>query len=266
MESQCVMVSSQMQKRIREALVKIEIEHQVKVLFACESGSRGWGFSSRDSDYDVRFIYVHSLDWYLTLDSKRDVIEKPIDNELDIAGWELSKALRLMRNSNPALIEWLHSPIVYRKDELFFEQLEQLASKFYSSLKARYHYLSIAKRNLHTDFKNEQVKLKKYFYILRAILALRWIEQSNDMPPMAFSQLVAATVTDHTVLAEIDELLVIKQNANESQYGSRRPAIDRLINETIASAETLNLPEPYCRDSRLLDEFLKSTILINKIA
>lgn len=265
MESECVMVSALMQKRIQEALVKIEIEHQVKVLFACESGSRGWGFSSRDSDYDVRFIYVHSLDWYLTLDSKRDVIEKPIDDELDIAGWELSKALKLMRNLNPALIEWLHSPIVYLKDKSFFEQLEQLASKFYSPLKARYHYLSIARRNLHTDFKGTQVKLKKYFYILRSVLALRWIEQSKNMPPMAFSQLVAATVTDHTVLAEINELLVIKQNVNESQYGTRRPAIDKLISETIARAEKLNLSEPYCRDSRLLDQFLKNTILTNKI-
>ncbi|MER5138288.1 MULTISPECIES: nucleotidyltransferase domain-containing protein [Providencia] len=252
-----------MRERIQKTLAEIETTHRVKILFACESGSRGWGFASCDSDYDVRFIYVHQLDWYLTLDRKRDVIEKPIDNELDVSGWELSKALKLMRNSNPALIEWLHSPIVYHKDASFIQQFELLASKFYSPLKARYHYLSIAKRNLREDFKGETVRLKKYFYILRAILALRWIEHSKIMPPMAFSQLVSATVTDHAVLAEINELLVIKQNVDESEYGSRRPAIDRLIIETIEKSEKLNLSEPYCRDSALLDKFLQKAILAN---
>jgi len=261
MESKHFSVSPLMQARIRDTLAEIETVHQVKVLFACESGSRGWGFASRDSDYDVRFIYVHQLDWYLTLDRKRDVIEKPIDDELDVAGWELSKALKLMRNSNPALIEWLHSPINYQKDELFYQQFEQLAAKFYSPLKARYHYLSIAKRNLHTDFKGEQVRLKKYFYILRAILALCWIEQSKEMPPMAFRQLVDATVTNKAVLAEVDELLILKRNADESLYGTRRPAIDRLIVETIEKSEKLNFPEPCCRDSKLLDAFLQNTIL-----
>lgn len=254
-------VSVPMQKRIQSTLKEIERTHNVKILFACESGSRGWGFASRDSDYDVRFIYVHKLDWYLTLDKKRDVIEKPIDDELDVSGWELSKALKLMRHSNPALIEWLHSPIVYFKDPLFFSQLEKLAAQFYSPLKSRYHYLSISKRNLHTDFKGENVKLKKYFYLLRAILALHWIENRKEMPPMAFSELVNATVSDKNVLSEINELLVIKSQSNESQYGARRRAIDQLVEATVTNAERLALPEPSCRDSGLLDDFFRETVL-----
>ncbi|EOV8088757.1 nucleotidyltransferase domain-containing protein [Providencia rettgeri] len=263
METGYESVSVLMRERIGKTLKEIEEARHVKILFACESGSRGWGFASRDSDYDVRFIYVHKLDWYLTLDKKRDVIEKPIDDELDVSGWELSKALKLMRNSNPALIEWLHSPIVYYKDEAFFAQLEQLAAQFYSPLKSRYHYLSISKRNLHTDFKGERVKLKKYLYLLRAVLALCWIEVSKSMPPMAFSKLVAATITDNKVLAEIDELLVIKHQAVESDYGARRPAIDKLVLEVIANAERMQFPEPACRDSRLLDDFFRKTVLEN---
>ncbi|MGJ3355710.1 nucleotidyltransferase domain-containing protein [Providencia sp. Je.9.19] len=261
METDHESVSVLMKERIHKTLKEIEETYHVKILFACESGSRGWGFASRDSDYDVRFIYVHKLDWYLTLDKKRDVIEKPIDDELDVSGWELSKALKLMRNSNPALIEWLHSPIVYFKDKVFFAQLEQLAAQFYSPLKSRYHYLSISKRNLHTDFKGEQVRLKKYFYILRATLALRWLELGKKMPPMAFSELVAATVNDKAVLDEINELLFFKSQANESQYGARRPAIDRLIAESIAKAELLQLSEPNYRHSHLLDDFLFQTVL-----
>ncbi len=175
----------------------------------------------------------------------------------------ISKALKLMRNSNPALIEWLHSPIVYFKDEAFFAQLGELAAQFYSPLKSRYHYLSISKRNLHTDFKGERIKLKKYFYLLRAVLALRWIETSKSMPPMAFSELVNATVKDKLVRLEIDELLVIKGQADESHYGARRPAIDKLVLEVIANAEHMQFPEPACRDSRLLDEFFRKAVLEN---
>ena len=49
-------------QRVRNALAQVEAERNVRVLFACESGSRAWGFASRDSDYDVRFLYVHRRD------------------------------------------------------------------------------------------------------------------------------------------------------------------------------------------------------------
>ena len=96
-------------QRVRNALAQVEAERNVRVLFACESGSRAWGFASRDGDYDVRFLYVH----------RRDVIEQPIANDLDVSGWELRKALRLLRKSNPPLLEWLKSPVVYRHDPVF---------------------------------------------------------------------------------------------------------------------------------------------------
>lgn len=65
-----------MRERIIELLHSIEAEHGVKVLYACESGSRAWGFASPDSDYDVRFVYVRPLEDYLSLVPVRDVIEK----------------------------------------------------------------------------------------------------------------------------------------------------------------------------------------------
>ena len=90
---------------IQVRLSAIEAEHGVRVLYACESGSRGWGFASPDSDYDVRFIYVHPLPWYLRVSAQRDVIEVPISDELDINGWELRKALSLLKKGNATLIE-----------------------------------------------------------------------------------------------------------------------------------------------------------------
>ena len=100
-------------QRVRHALAQVEAERNVRVLVACESGSRAWGFASRDSDYDVRFLYVHRRDWYLSVEDRRDVIEQPIAHDLDVSGWELRKALRLLRKSNPPVLEWLKSPVVW---------------------------------------------------------------------------------------------------------------------------------------------------------
>ena len=86
-----------MRQEILQRLSDIEAKYDVKILLAVESGSRAWGFESKDSDYDVRFIYVHRKDWYLSLIEGRDVIEElDPDGVLDLAGWDLKKALLLM--------------------------------------------------------------------------------------------------------------------------------------------------------------------------
>ena len=106
------MVSDEIRTTIAAELTRIEQAYDCEVLLAVESGSRAWGFQSRDSDYDVRFVYVHRPEWYLSvdLDLRRDVIEKPITDELDISGWDIRKTLRLFAKSNPPLLEWLGSP------------------------------------------------------------------------------------------------------------------------------------------------------------
>ena len=109
-----------------DEISRLEQAHDVTVLYACESGSRAWGFESEDSDYDVRFIYLQRTEWYLTIQNKRDVIEKPIDDELDVSGWDVPKALELLRKSNPPLLEWLQSPIVYKQTSSFIERLRKL--------------------------------------------------------------------------------------------------------------------------------------------
>ncbi len=115
MEQQLNGVDSAMRERVRQVLGEVEERYDVRVLYACESGSRGWGFASPDSDYDVRFLYVHPPEWYLRVEAQRDVIELPIDHELDVCGWEWRKALGLLKRANPTLIEWLDSPVVYQE-------------------------------------------------------------------------------------------------------------------------------------------------------
>ncbi len=120
-------LSSAMRTRVQEELERLERERNVKVLYACESGSRAWGFASPDSDYDVRFVYVEKPDWFVQVDAPRDVIERPLDDELDVSGWELRKTLGLLRKSNPTLLEWLDSPLVYRQEDQATARLRQLA-------------------------------------------------------------------------------------------------------------------------------------------
>lgn len=152
-----------MRERVSQQLKEIERRYDVKVLYACESGSRGWGFASPDSDYDVRFLYVHPLEWYLRVESPRDVIELPIDDELDVSGWEWRKALGLLKGANPTLIEWLDSPVIYQQDEETITAFKAMVPMWFSPLRARWHYYSMAQKNFPGYLQGDEVRLKKYF-------------------------------------------------------------------------------------------------------
>ena len=159
-----------MRQRIIEELRGIEKKKNVRILLAVESGSRAWGFASPDSDYDVRFIYVRPQNEYLRLDPLRDVIELPIDDLLDVNGWDLYKTLQLLHKSNPTLFEWFLSPIVYLETE-FADRFRGIMNTYFSSKRGSYHYLIMAERNYREYLRGDTVKVKKYFYVLRPILA-----------------------------------------------------------------------------------------------
>ncbi|WP_317694534.1 nucleotidyltransferase domain-containing protein [Serratia sp. UGAL515B_01] len=222
----------------------------------------GWGFASPDSDYDVRFLYVHRPEWYLRVEPQRDVIELPIDGELDVCGWEWRKALGLLKRANPTLIERLDSPVVYQETPEAIAALRNLVPEWFSPQRARWHYLSMARKNFRGYLQSEQVRLKKYFYVLRPLLAVRWIEAGKGTPPMRFEQLLAETVKNPLLLAEIDALLVVKQRAGEAEYGPRREAIHAFITQELASdSQQTALPHKLARSSRSLDELLYRTVM-----
>lgn len=250
-------LSDSMRARVLEELQRVEHERNVKVLYACESGSRAWGFASPDSDYDVRFVYVEKPDWFVQVDTPRDVIERPLDDELDVSGWELRKTLGLLRKSNPTLLEWLDSPLVYRQEDEATARLRELAETFYSPPAARNHYLSMARKNFRGYLQGDSVRFKKYFYVLRPLLAVRWIDQGRGRPPMTFAELLQ-TVDDHALLAEVDELLALKRNADESAYGPRRPALHTFIEAQLERPVPV-LPRTRA-DSAVLDDYLRETV------
>ena len=175
--------------KIREKLQEIERDKKVKILYAVESGSRAWGFASPDSDYDIRFIYKHEPDYYLSLWEKPDIIEFMTPDDLDGSGWDIAKALKLLAKSNAPLIEWLFSPVVYYQDDTFIQQLQTLAIDCFSPIATLHHYLGTTK-NFMDVCEQEEVKLKSYFYALRTALAGRWVIENNSFPSVDFMELL----------------------------------------------------------------------------
>lgn len=226
-----------MKEKIIEEIKKIEQEHNVKVCYAVESGSRAWGFPSKDSDYDVRFIYVHHKDWYLSIEQKRDVIELPISNLLDINGWELRKALRLFQKSNPPLMEWLHSGIVYYQAFSLVDKMKAIQDQVFLPQSALYHYLNMAKGNYRDYLQDDQVKIKKYFYVLRPLLACNWIERFNTIPPIKFQELVEKILDNGLLKQEILTLLERKISGDELNLEPKLTVINDYLEEEISRME-----------------------------
>jgi len=255
-------VDAAMRDRVRQQLEEVERRFNVKVLYACESGSRGWGFASPDSDYDVRFLYVHQPEWYLRVEPQRDVIELPIDDELDVCGWEWRKALGLLKAANPTLIEWLDSPVVYQQNDAVLAELRALVPQWFSPVRARWHYYSMARKNFRSYLQGDEVRLKKYFYVLRPLLAVRWVEAGRGVPPMRFAELLAGSELKPPLRQEIDELLAIKQRAGEAQYGPRRPLLHAFLQQELARGEVPpTLPDGREGDIKTLDALLMKTVL-----
>lgn len=226
-------MDEKMRTHIKNRLLEIEKEHHVEILYAVESGSRAWGFESTDSDYDVRFIYKHKMEWYLNILPKRDVIEYPIVDEYDYSGWDLKKTLFLLNKSNPVLFEWLRSPIVYKKNENAYQTLKQASQKYFSSLGTIYHYLNMATGNNREYLQGEVVKSKKYFYVLRPLLACMWIEKYHESPPMEFSSLLEIIKQESVLVEKITQLLKRKKSGIELGLEPRIDEIHHFVDEKI---------------------------------
>jgi predicted nucleotidyltransferase len=183
-----------------------------------ESGSRAWGFPSPDSDYDCRFIFIRPLDEYLTPWPRRDVIETPLDGDLDVNGWELGKALGLLLKGNAVVIEWLMSPLVYAADPAFRADMLALAAAHVDARRIARHYLHLGERQRQVYVADGgPVKLKKLFYALRPAVALRWLRlhPGEPIPPMHFPTLLRTAEPPNDLLAMVDDLIARKAVTRE---------------------------------------------------
>ena len=233
--SEQAVVSPAVREEILRRLRAAEVEHGMKILYACESGSRAWEFHSADSDYDVRFLYVRPQDWYLSyqVERKRDVIEYPIVDEIDCSGWDIRKALYLFSRTNGALLEWLKSPIRYVEQGQFARGLRDLEARAVNRTALCYHYSHLARSNAREYLFSDQVKLKKYLYVLRPLLSIRYIEAWDAAPPIEFQALVDA-VAPIEIQPAIAHLLLLKRRSPELGLGDPIPEINGFIKAELA--------------------------------
>lgn len=230
-------VRTEILRRIRAT----EAEYRVHILLALESGSRAWGFESPNSDFDARFVYVHERDWYLSIDNKRDVIEYPIMDNIDLNGWELRKALRLFRSSNPTFVEWIQSPIIYLEQGPFASACRDLLPAVYSCLRGIQHYRSMAKTNYRGYLHENLVPVKKYFYVLRPLLSVRWIETYGQPAPIEFHKLLPLVPDEAGLMTDIMQLLERKRATPEMGLAPRVNSIHAFIEAELRRLEHLDL-------------------------
>ncbi|WP_310418651.1 nucleotidyltransferase domain-containing protein [Chamaesiphon sp. OTE_8_metabat_110] len=243
-------------------LQQLASQEQITILYACESGSRAWGFPSPDSDYDVRFIYLRPLEWYLSIEDRPDTIDLPIDSLLDINGWDLRKALKLFKGSNSAIYEWIQSPIVYRADGNLPHKLLELAQQYYAPRAGIHHYLNMATNCYRESLQTDTVKLKKYFYALRPILAAKSIVTYQTFPPMVFNDLLSLISDRPDILAEIDRLLTIKSTANEATTIAPIPLFNDFIRTEIEHCEAaVKLIPKHETDGAAIDRLFRKLVL-----
>ncbi|WP_298736965.1 nucleotidyltransferase domain-containing protein [uncultured Chitinophaga sp.] len=249
-----------MLKIIQSKLSDIEEREQVRILYACESGSRAWGFASPDSDYDVRFIYTRRASDYLSIVERKDIIELPVNEVLDIGGWDIRKALQLFLKSNASLYEWLQSPIVYSEDSGLKDEMLSLAATYFSNRAGCHHYLSMAANTLEYELQGSVVKMKKYFYALRPALACLWVVEKKTMPPMQFRAL-RTLVEDARWHSAVDDLLIRKQAADEKTVIPPIPLLHEWLQATLAYCRQQSADMPRLKnDTNTLDNLFRKYI------
>lgn len=246
---------------IQRELDKIERVKGVKILHAVESGSRAWGFSSPDSDYDVRFIYLSPLEHYLSVHPKKDTIEWVVDDTLDISGWDLLKFLELGRKGNMYVYEWPVSPIVYRTTEEWL-RVWDVVKGYFSCKKAMYNYYGLARTTEASSLQGDRVRYKKYLYVLRPLLACKYIDEFRDRPSVDIHPLIDAVAPD-SLKDAIDVLLARKAEMTEKDLGPRIPEIDAFISEGLAKYGEISKEMDYDanKDWGPLDAIFLETVL-----
>jgi predicted nucleotidyltransferase len=253
------LIDASIRTEVRAKLDELASQHQVTIISAIESGSRSWGFPSPDSDYDVRFVYVHKPEWYIQLGEERDVIELPVNEVLDIGGWDVRKAMQLANNGNSVIQEWMISSLVYQQNEALSLSLSHLIARTFSAKATFHHYSSMAK-NMIPALDEPDANLKRFFYISRATLSALWVLRENSMPTVVFTDLLHALTDDTAVLEAFQRQIEDKAIKTESEKGE----VDALClafirgayQEVLSADVALLSPKEYSLNNKDFQEYL----------
>lgn len=249
---------------IKQTLNELEAEKRIHILMAIESGSRGWGFPSIDSDYDCRFVYTQPLENYLTIGEVIDHISLPVDEVYDVDGWDLKKLLIHIRKSNPTVWEWLQSPIAYREEKEFRDQCMALAVLYFNEKTALYHYKSLAYNKVQQIRETSLGKLKAYFYALRSALACDYVLNHHTIPPMEINQLMESLNLELELISEIKHLIELKVTVDEAYViGPHTKLLGYIEKVLLVCDDYLQEAKPTTalKEAKLLDECFRNWLI-----
>ncbi|MEM0915947.1 MAG: nucleotidyltransferase domain-containing protein [Planctomycetota bacterium] len=252
-------VRREVHRRLRE----VERDRNLRVLFACESGSRAWGFASNDSDFDVRFIYAYPVESYLRLNPPADAFDLHQDQDFDLAGWDIRKTCELLRKSNNALLEWLDSPIIYEADPEIAPRLIAMRQSCFCPKKSTYHYLSLAGGVFGKYIRDEPEPIrKKYLYVLRPLACIVYMQTHDAQPPTRFDDVLAAIDLPQDVADAVATLVADKKSDHELGRGPADTLLNAWVESTLTAGEAFaEAAEPRPLDTKPLDQLITDAVL-----
>lgn len=259
---------------IKQLCQKIEKENGVKILFAVENGSRAWRMESKDSDYDVRFVFVRSLNDYIQINKPSDVIEAAFDKKgkphpikgsfIDFSGFDIFKFAKMLSSSNPTVIEWLVTDIVYYgKQNLVFKKF---AINNFNSISLYHHYKSMCRNNYLKYLKSgDQVTYKRYLYAMRGLINAKWIVYEKTVPPIRFAETLrhSKKLIPKSIIGKLNEIIKLKSKGKEKEITQNIVSMDKYIEDFLKD----NNEEPKTKSHSTfneLNEELRRIVLDNK--
>lgn len=250
------------QTQITQQIFDVCHDHAITALYAIESGSRAWGFASTNSDFDVRLIYHHSPDWYLQIYEDKDTFEF-INHDLlsvpfDIGGWDIKKALVHIHKSNAVIFEWLNSPIVYHSDDRFINRIKEFSDDFFNPQAVYHHYQGMAKKSWADLDLDKPVKLKKWCYLLRSLLASLWIKEHESIPPVLINEMFVLLSRDES--DEISHLIHIKQSQDEHYLHALSPSLQQCTLKLWQSTQSLQFNQKPKGDVDVLNALFRKMV------
>jgi len=229
-----------MKDRIKEICKNIEKEKNIKILFAVENGSRAWRMDSKDSDYDVRFVFVRPLSEYIQINKPGEVIDAAFDKDgkpcsaegafIDMSGFDVFKYVKMLSSSNPTTIEWLMSDIVYygKQNKIF----KKFAVENFNKISLYHHYKSMCRNNYLKYLKSGNlITYKKYLYAYRGLINAKWVVHKKTVPPIIFSDALKdmRSIIPDSILNKLNEIINLKAQGKEKDIIQNIVEMDNYI-------------------------------------